>query len=108
MTTNTHDNPPRPADPAPAGHGAHGGHGGHGWMMIACCVPMLVIAVALVAAGVVNAGFLVFALICTAPMALMVRGMHHPGPGAPPPDHRDDRPAITVAVTAQTKEGGPR
>jgi len=21
---------------------ARGGHGGHGWMMIACCIPMLV------------------------------------------------------------------
>jgi hypothetical protein len=30
----------------------HEGHGGHGWMMIVCCIPMLVIAVALVATGV--------------------------------------------------------
>ena len=35
-----------------------GRHGGHHLMMIACCIPMLVIAVALVAAGVVSAGFL--------------------------------------------------
>lgn len=26
-------------------------HGGHGWMMIACCIPMLVIAGILVATG---------------------------------------------------------
>lgn len=55
--------------------GAPGGHGGHGWMMIACCIPMLAIAVALLVAGVVSAGFLVFAVACTAMMALMMRGM---------------------------------
>ncbi|MEX2106190.1 MAG: hypothetical protein WD810_04760 [Solirubrobacterales bacterium] len=52
------------------------GHGGHGhWMMIACCIPMLVIAIALVATGVVGAGFIVVALMCTAMMALMMMGM---------------------------------
>ena len=54
-------------------HG-HGGH--HGWMMIACCIPMLVIAVALVATGVASPGFLFVALMCTAMMAMMMRGMH--------------------------------
>ena len=65
-------------------HTAHGGgghwgmsHGGHHWMMIACCIPMLAIAIALVATGVVGAGFLVVALACTAMMALMMRGMGH-------------------------------
>jgi hypothetical protein len=57
-------------------HGA-GGHGGHGWMMIACCVPMLVIAIALVASGVVGFGWLFGALMCTAMMAMMMRGMHN-------------------------------
>ena len=52
-----------------------GGHGGHRWMMIVCCIPMLVIAVALVATGVVSPAFLFFALACTAMMALMMRGM---------------------------------
>ena len=56
----------------PTGH-----HGGHGWMMIACCIPMLVIAVALVATGVVNAGFLLFAIGCTAMMYFMMRAMSH-------------------------------
>ena len=56
----------------------HGGHR-HGWMMIACCVPMLGIAIALVATGVVGVGFLVIALLCTAMMALMMRGMSHGG-----------------------------
>ena len=51
--------------------------GRHGWMMIACCAPMLVIAVVLVATGVVRPGFLVFAVMCTAMMALMMRGMNH-------------------------------
>ena len=34
---------------APGGHQHR--HGGHGWMMIACSLPMLAIAVALVATG---------------------------------------------------------
>ena len=45
-------------------------------MMIACCIPMLVIAVALVATGVAGPGFLVVAVLCTAMMALMMTGMH--------------------------------
>ena len=55
-----------------------GGHGGHShWMMIACCVPMLAIAIALVATGVAGPGFIVAAIACTAMMALMMRGMSH-------------------------------
>jgi hypothetical protein len=52
-------------------------HGGHGWMMIACCIPMLVIAIALAAAGVVGFGFILIALMCTVMMAMMMRGMSH-------------------------------
>ncbi len=59
----------------------HGGHAGHSWMMIACCIPMIVIAVALVASGVASPGFLFAAFACTAMMALMMRGMDH-GDGA--------------------------
>lgn len=55
------------------------GHGGHGWMMILCCLPMLVIAAVLLAVGVVSVGFLVFAVACTAMMAFMMRGMSHGG-----------------------------
>ena len=51
------------------------GHGGHHWMMIACCIPMLVIAVALVASGVASPGLLIAAVLCTAMMAFMMRGM---------------------------------
>jgi hypothetical protein len=50
--------------------------GGHGnWMMVACCVPMLVIAIVLVATGVVGAGFIVIAVMCTVMMAMMMKGM---------------------------------
>lgn len=57
--------------------GGEPGHGGHGWMMIACCIPMLAIAIALVATGVVGAGFIVVALACTLMMAAMMGGMSH-------------------------------
>lgn len=71
-------------DPADhAGHGA-GSHAGHGWMMIACCVPMIVIAVALVVTGAVSAGFLVVAALCVGMMALMMRTMNHGAGGDAP------------------------
>lgn len=57
-------------------HAAHGSSGRHGWLMIACCVPMLLIVSVLVATGTVGAGFIVYAVICTLVMALMMRGMH--------------------------------
>ena len=56
-------------------------HGGHSWMMIACCIPMLVIAIALVATGVAGVGFIFAAVMCTLMMALMMRGMHGGGEG---------------------------
>ena len=52
--------------------GAHGGHSR--WMMIACCVPMLAIAVVVALSGA-GFGFLVVAVMCTAMMALMMGGM---------------------------------
>lgn len=55
--------------------GGHGGHGGHGWMMMACCIPMIVIAVALVASGTAGSGVIVGALLCTAMMAAMMLAM---------------------------------
>lgn len=48
------------------------GHGGHRWMMIACCIPMLVIVGALVATGVAGTGAIAFAVICFGMMALMM------------------------------------
>gem|GEM_PF-1793790 len=47
----------------------------HGWMMVACSVPMIAIAIALVATGVVAAGFVLVALACVAMMATMHLGM---------------------------------
>ncbi len=75
MTTQ-HDPATRVRNPGPGG--SHG-HGGHGWMMIACCIPMLVIAGVLVATGAASPGFLVVAVGCTLMMALMMRGMGHGG-----------------------------
>lgn len=76
MTTR-HDPGTRTGGPAHGGH--QHGHGGHGWMMIACCIPMLVIAVVLVATGVVGPFFLVAAVGCTLMMAMMMGGMSHGG-----------------------------
>ncbi len=70
MTTQHDPRGPSPGQDQP-------GPGGHGWMMIACCIPMLVIAVVLVATGVVSVRFLAVAIGCTFMMALMMRGMSH-------------------------------
>lgn len=56
-----------------------GGHGGHSWMMIACCIPMILIAVVLVATGVVSAGFLVYAVACLGMMFVMMKMMDRGG-----------------------------
>ena len=45
------------------------------WMMIACCVPMLVIAIALVATGVAGTGFIFAAVMCTVMMIAMMSAM---------------------------------
>lgn len=55
--------------------GAGHTHGGHGWMMIICCIPMLLIAAGLVVTGAASPSFLFVALACTAMMALMMRAM---------------------------------
>jgi hypothetical protein len=64
--------------PEPA-EDTHGAHQGHAWMMLICCIPMLVLAALLVATGVAITGFLFAALACTAMMALMMRAMGHGG-----------------------------
>jgi hypothetical protein len=51
--------------------------GHHSWMMVACCVPMVAIAVVLVALGAISIGFLLVVVACVALMALMMRGMSH-------------------------------
>ena len=55
----------------------HHGHGSHSWFMIACCIPMLIIAFALVLTGVASPGFIVVAIGCTVMMALMMGAMDH-------------------------------
>lgn len=53
--------------------------GGHSrWMMIACCIPMLAIAVVIALSGA-GFGFLIIAVMCTAMMALMMGGMSRGG-----------------------------
>ena len=47
--------------------------------MVTCCIPMLVIAVAFVGTGVASPAFIVVALVCTAMMGLMMRGMSNGG-----------------------------
>lgn len=76
--------PPR-QEPADAherpGHGhlldgsPHGGHGGHRLMMIACCIPMLLIVGVLVATGAAGTGVIVYAAVCLGMMALMMFAM---------------------------------
>ncbi len=44
-------------------------------MMVACCVPMLLIAGALVLTGTVGIGGIVFALACVGMMAVMMFSM---------------------------------
>ena len=56
----------------PDGHTGYEGHGGHRLMMIACCLPMFVIVGILVATGVAGSGAILYAVVCTAMMALMM------------------------------------
>ena len=72
---------PVPEDDMSEGHGAHHAHGeaptqhgSHSWHMVACRIPMIAIAVVLVAIHAVGPGFLLVALACTAMMALMIDG----------------------------------
>lgn len=74
MWGTTNGRSPGPARESAESDGPEG-HGGHGWMMIACCVPMLAVAVVLVVTGVVGVGFLVVAGMCTVMMATMMAGL---------------------------------
>jgi hypothetical protein len=65
-------NRPEPDQTPPPGQS---GRSGHGLMMIACCVPMILIAIALVATGVVGFGFILTAFGCLAMMAIMMAMM---------------------------------
>ena len=70
------DRPTEHLQPPPPGARTQKG-GRHGLMMIACCIPMLAIAIVLVATGVAGVSFIFAAVACTAMMALMMRGMNH-------------------------------
>ncbi len=50
------------------------GHGGHRWMMLACCIPMLLVVGALVLTGVASGSAILYALVCVAMMAGMGHG----------------------------------
>jgi hypothetical protein len=54
---------------------AGAGHSRHGWMMMACCIPVLVIAITAVATGLVGAGLIFGAIMCVVMMAVMMRMM---------------------------------
>lgn len=74
-------------------------------MMIACCIPMLVIAVALVVTGVVSISFLVFAVACTAMMTLMMRGVGGMGGTEPTALDHPGRQAASAAPAGETWGG---
>lgn len=60
-------------NPAGTGRSAVSRHGGHShWLMLACCVPLVVAAIVLVATGVLSAGFIVAAFACMAMMGAMM------------------------------------
>lgn len=60
-------------DTPQADHPVGGAHGGHShWLMLACCVPLVLIAAVLVTTGVVSAGLLFAALVCMAMMGAMM------------------------------------
>lgn len=65
----------RSAEEVAAESGSERRRGHSHWMMMLCCVPMILIAIALVATGVVGFGFILIALACTAMMAAMMFGM---------------------------------
>ncbi len=44
-------------------------------MMIACCIPMLIVVAALVATGVAGTGAIIYAVVCLGMMWLMMRAM---------------------------------
>lgn len=64
-----HQHDHTPGDPE---HKPGGGHSK--WAMVACCIPMLVIAVVIAFSGA-GFGFLLIAVMCTAMMMLMMGSM---------------------------------
>ena len=58
-----------------AQHSHHAGQSGHRRIMIACCIPIVVIAVTLVATRVVGTGLVLGAIMCTVMMTMMMAMM---------------------------------
>lgn len=58
-----------------ADHSEGKGHRGHGFLMIRCCIPMLVIVGVLAATGAIGFGVIAFAVLCTVMMAIMMVAM---------------------------------
>ena len=54
---------------------AHTGHRGHGLAMLLCCIPFILLAVALIATGRLSLGALLPALACVAMMGVMMMVM---------------------------------
>lgn len=72
----TQDEPHAHHGPQPPSKGhPQAGHGSHRWMMIACCIPMVVIVGILIATGAAGSGLLLYAAICVGAMALMMFAM---------------------------------
>ena len=61
-------------EPIPSPPARRPSHRGHGWVMVVC-LPMIAVAVVLVATGVASGAVLVAAAVCALMMALMMRGM---------------------------------
>jgi hypothetical protein len=59
----------------------HDGRSGHGLVMMLSCVPLVVLAIALVATGIAAAGFILAAIMCLAMMAMMMVMMARGGQG---------------------------
>jgi hypothetical protein len=61
----------------PPEHDTHKAGHAHSWMMLACCVPMIVFALILFATGVINGSTLLFYAGFMILMTVMMGGMGH-------------------------------
>ena len=70
------DNHPGHGEPG-AEQQSHEDPGGrsHRWLMLACCIPMVVIVAVLLVTGAAGSGAILFAAICVGLMALMMFAM---------------------------------
>lgn len=73
MSTRSPNNPAVPEEELGRHEPGNHGHLAHRWMMLACCVPMLVVVGALLVSGVASTGAIVFAVLCVLMMWLMMK-----------------------------------